>query len=731
MSTPAAHQWKFARTGGLDQVVLSSADDLLHLRDLDQKLWTALSCPVSGLELDEATLKLIDTDNDARVRVPEILAAIAWLAPRLRDLSVILQPSAVCDPAELNTATPEGAAIAAAADRLQKLLPPGALLDIPAIATARAAFAASPLNGDGVITPETAADPRLQRLLADIIATSAPVPDLSGKPGVNQPALDAFLDAVTARAAWLASATPDKLPLGPATRPALDALLAVRAKINDFFARRRLADYDPRALDALNRDAAAYLPLLAREITPGDDALRPLPLAQITPGNTTLPLAAGLNPAWTAPVAAFLDATVTPLLGPGKTALSEDEWLRLNTTLAPFETWLASQPAPHLATLGDDRLREIASTAANDRQTLAALIAADAALEPERRSFEDLERLLRYRRDLRLLLANFVNFSDFYDPARTAVFQTGTLYFDTRACDLCIRVDDPAAHAPLAARSNTCVAYCDLKRQGLSMKIAAVFTQGDSDYLMPGRNGVFYDRLGRDWDATITRLIDNPISLRAAFWSPYKKFVRTLENLAAKRAAAADDNASASLNASAASAAAGQPAAPKKMDVGTVAALGVALGALTTALAAIATGIMRLHAWQLALVPAAVILLISLPSVFLAWLKLRQRTLGPLLDATGWAVNGRIKINIPLGASLTHRARLPEGSLRAAAADPFRPRHRLLKTTVLLALLASLAASALLWRHHLRDNPPPPPQQQQPAAGQPAAGQPAVSSPTP
>jgi hypothetical protein len=64
---------------------------------------------------------------------------------------------------------------------------------------------------------------------------------------------------------------------------------------------------------------------------------------------------------------------------------------------------------------------------------------------------------------------------------------------------------------------------------------------------MVGRNGLFYDRKGRDWDATITKIIDNPISIRQAFWAPYKKLVRMIEEMAAKRAAAADAAADAKL----------------------------------------------------------------------------------------------------------------------------------------------------------------------------------------
>src|SRR5207247_3950947 len=106
----------------------------------------------------------------------------------------------------------------------------------------------------------------------------------------------------------------------------------------------------------------------------------------------------------------------------------------------------------------------------------------------------------------------------------------------------CVRVEDPGKHAALACLAKTYLAYCDLTRKGTGekMQIAAAFTAGDSDNLMIGRNGIFYDRQGRDWDATITRIIENPISIRQAFWAPYKRLVRAIEEQIAKRAAVAD-----------------------------------------------------------------------------------------------------------------------------------------------------------------------------------------------
>src|SRR5262249_38119747 len=149
-------------------------------------------------------------------------------------------------------------------------------------------------------------------------------------------------------------------------------------------------------------------------------------------------------------------------------------------------------------------------------------------------------------------------------------------------------------HAALAGLAKSYLAYCDCTRpSGEKMTIAAAFTGGDSDNLMVGRNGVFYDRKGRDWDATIIKVIDNPISIRQAFWAPYKKLVRFLEEQLAKRAAAADAGSDAKLAAVASSVAQAdktKPGDPKKMDIGTVAALGVGVGAVSTVIGGFLSG---------------------------------------------------------------------------------------------------------------------------------------------
>lgn len=710
MPSSNTHRWKFFRSGGLDQVLLLNGQDLLNLPHLDQKLWVALSCPVKGLQLDEKTLSLIDLDGDGRIRVPEVLAAIQWTALHLKDVGDVLHPSATLPLALINDQTPEGKSVLASAKQVLANLgrPDAQEISVEDTTDTKKIFSETKFNGDGIIPAEAAPTPELKQIIGDIIACFGADTDRSDKPGVTQAKIDQFYTDLAAYSTWAnRGSAKEILSVGDVATTAYDTIKTVRAKIDDYFARCRLAAFDSRALAALNRQETEYLDLAAKDLKITSEEVAGFPLARIEVGKP-LPLLEGTNPAWSSALAVLQKAVVAPLFGATKTSLTADEWITLTGKLAPYETWLAAKPATPVEKLGLPRIQAL--HAAADKAKLDALIAEDNLLAPQALAITAVDRLARYYRDLRTLLFNFVNFSDFYNPQYPATFQVGTLYLDSRSCDLCIRVDDPAAHAVLGSLSKVYVAYCDLKRPGgETMKIAACVTQGDSDYLMVGRNGLFYDRKGRDWDAHITKIIDNPISIRQAFMAPYKKFIRMIEEQVAKRAAAADADATAKLAATAAAAAnvdktlaapvPAAPLAPKKVDVGTVAALGVAFGAIMGAVGAIATGLASLAIWQLPLVFFGLVLVISGPSMIIAWLKLRQRTLGPILDATGWAVNGRVKVNVPLGKELTGRAILPPGSIRSLE-DPFEDkdakRRRRLTVLIVLGLIA-LWLSYNLW----------------------------------
>ena len=703
MSTPA-HTWHFFRTGGLDQVALTSGADLLALEHLDQKLWVALACPVKGLELDEKTLALIDTDGDGRIRVPELLAAITWSAAHLNDVGTLLAGTDGLPLAALNLNTPEGRAVHASAKQILANLGKKNATTITIAESADTAkiFAASPLNGDGVIPPEAAAEAATKQLITDMIACTGGTADRTGSLGVTAADIEKFFVALADYAAWATSgAAAAVLPLGDQTSAASAAIAAVRAKIDDFFARCRLAAFDARALAALNRSETEFLAIAAKELTLSAAEVAGFPLARIEAGRT-LPLLDGVNPAWSAALAALHAAAVTPIFGAAKTTLTAAEWADLQARFTAHEAWAAAKAGAACEKLGLARAQEI--LASKGRDALATLLAEDLSLAPQFAAIAGVERLARFHRDLRSLLHNFVNFADFYSRDRWAVFQAGTLFLDSRSTEFCVRIDAPN---PLAVMSKAYIAYCSCTRAGCPpMNIAACFTQGDSDYLFVGRHGVFYDRAGRDWDAVITGIVDNPISIRQAFWSPYKKFLRMIEEQVAKRAAVAEAASNARLATAAektanADAFKGEP--PKKVEVGAVAAIGVAISGAVTAITLILGYVFALKFWQYPLVLVGLVLVISAPSMLIAWLKLRQRTLGPLLEGNGWAVNGRVKINIPFGTALTDVAVLPAGSHRSLE-DPYEDKaaakQKRRATFFIVVVLLAAAALWVRWNEH-------------------------------
>jgi hypothetical protein len=704
--TLSGHTWKFFRVGGLDQVRFETAADFLDLGNLDQKLWVALSCPTHGLQFDECTLALVDTDKDGRIRAPELIAAVQWACQYLKDPGTLAAGSVALPLSAINDASESGAYILASARRILRALGKPDAPSITAEDTADPAkiFGQLEFNGDGVLSPlSLGSDPGLRQVFDEVIAAAGTVKDRSGLDGLDGTILAKFFDQLKAYDTWETQAEQLALPLGPETGAAFAAIQAVRTKVADYFARCQLAAFDARATAPLNRAEAEFAALAGQDLSKLGDAVAALPLARVEAGRA-LPLGEGVNPAWAAPLAAFRKQVVEPLVGRGRTTLPEAEWHDLLGKFAAFEAHTAAKPVVAVEKLGIARIREL--LAGDGRTRLESLIQQDLALANEIAAIDSVERLTRYHRDLGRLLNNFVSFTDFYAPDRWAPFQAGTLYLDSRSCELCVQVDDPAAHAVLAAHSNLCIVYCACRRaDGATKKIAACFTKGDSDFLLVGRNGVFYDRKGVDWDATIVKVLENAISLHQAFWLPYKKLSKFIESQATKFAAAKEKAADAKLTAGVTKAAeaGGPPAKTEAFDIGKFAgifaAIGLAVGYIGGALASIFVNILKLEPWQMPLVVIGAMLLVSGPSMLLTWLKLRQRTLGPVLDATGWAINGRVKINIPLGAALTHQAHLPANARRSLK-DPYEDKAAARRRRRALALLifVALAAAGWWWR---------------------------------
>ncbi len=325
-----------------------------------------------------------------------------------------------------------------------------------------------------------------------------------------------------------------------------------------------------------------------------------------------------------------------------------------------------------------------AGKAAAEGANAAALVAAQAQYKP-------LEKLLLLCRDFVTLLRNFVSFQDFYakrgkallgrgnaQDAPWAIFQAGTLVIDQRACNLCLKVSDMGKHNAQAPDSGMFLIYCNCKHQatGQTMTIVAAMTVGEIRNLKVGKNALFYDRQGRDWEAEVVKIIDNPISIGQAFWSPYRKLGEWVSGLITKSAAEKEKKSFADMTAKLQTPpAAGQAAQPAPFDIakfaGIFAAIGMAIGALGTFLTGLLDEVGKIAEngwWAIPALIICILLAISGPSMVLAWMKLRKRNLAPLLNANGWAINADAIVNVLFGNTLTEQAQYPIMKLK----DPFQ-----------------------------------------------------------
>lgn len=693
-----SHRWRFFYAGGFEQVEIESPTDLIGLRTLDQKLWASLACPTEGLEFDRRLLDYIDDNNDSRIRAPELLNTIDWMMARVADPMLLFQdrPVMLEDFADNDL----GAALVITAKRLLSVLERPITEGVTAADTddLKALFPASLPNGDGLIPASLTSKEPLKQAIKNIITCLGSQQDRSGEAAISADTIHTFFEQAKKVYQWQQKANGAQIEgFAEQTAGAAALLDVVREKIDDFFNRVELVAFDPRAAELINGEETELVRLSGLSLA-DPDKISQLPLAHVS-AEAVLPLNEGINPAWQEKVQLFQQYVVQPVLG-DTTSLSQQQWRQLKARFAPYFAWLSAKPdADILNHLAIGTIYDLVENQIEDQ--LLALVEQDKAVADAANGLLDLDKFLRCQRGLVRLLKNFISFQHFYSHQRQAIFQAGTLYIDGKSCDLAVEVKDIEAHAAVATNSNNYLLYCVCTRRGQpvrnreTMNIAVAVTAGSQGGLVVGRNGLFYDREGNDWDATVVKVLANPISIREAFWSPYRRIATNISEQIQKFAANRDSEVVSKATASVGEKpAAGTSEGPKAFDIakfaGVFAAIGLAMAALGAALASIMAGLRALLWWQWPLVFLGIILFVSGPSMLLAWFKLRRRNLGPILDANGWAVNTKAKINIKFGARLTQLAKLPPGAVRTFSYTSSNPR-RLYSLLFTLLVVASLA----------------------------------------
>ena len=696
------HVWNYDNVGGSTRVKITTGADIAHLGELDPKKWTVLSCPSTGLEIDEKSLKYIDTDADGRIRVNDIVATAQWMTAAIKNADLLLKGADGINIEEFNQEDANGKRLYTSSKQiLANLGKEGSVISLAETKDSTAIFAKTAFNGDGIITDYSTADLDEKAAIAAAVASFGGVADRSGDKGVNAEMIEKFYQALADYAAWQAASV--EAPYGADTDKAIEAYNALDAKVKDYFVRAKLASFSPESAAKLDVQTALIETISADNLTGKTDEIASYPIARIT-GKAELDVDAAINPAW-----AGKFATLMAIVKPKSKALTEADWAAIGAAFAAYNGWKAAKKGAEVEALGLDTIKKL--LADDKKQALLDLVAQDAALKEAAEGIDMVDKFLHIYRDFYRLLRNFVTFQDFYsrDKKVKAVFQCGRLLIDQRECRMCMKVVDMGKHNTMAAASGMYLVYCDCVTPAKPGKLAivAAVTVGEIGDLAVGKNAIFYDNDGVVWDAVITKIIDNPISVGQAFWSPYRRLATTIENLINKSAADKDAAMMKDLNTkvnsvpTTAPAAADAKAPAQPFDIGKFAgifaAFGMALGMIGTALASLAKGIFALKWWQLIAAFVGILLVISGPAMVMAWMKLRRRNVAPLLNANGWAINAASKISIPFGETLTDMVKFPKLKIK----DPYAKKGIPTWKMWLISLSALVVVVIGLWLGNL------------------------------
>ena len=692
------HSWNYDNIGGSTRVKITTGADIAHLGELDLKKWTVLSCPTTGLDIDDKSLKYMDVDNDGRIRVSDVIATSKWLTSVVKDADLLLKGADCIDVELFNKDNADGMKLYNSAKQiLLNLGKDGSVISLAEMKDITAIFAKTRFNGDGVITEQTPEESEETALISTIINTVGCVADRSGANGVNIELIEKFYQALADYLAWNEAAV--EAPYGADTDKAIEAYNALDIKVKDFFVRAKLASFSPESVMKLDVQTALIETISADNLTAKTDEIAAYPIARIT-GKAELDINAAINPAWSSKF-----NTLISIVKPKEKVLTEEAWAAIGASFAAYSAWKAAKKGVEVESLGVDAIKKI--LADDKKQALLDLVAQDLALKDTADGIDMVDKFLYVYRDFYRLLRNFVTFQDFYsrDKEVKAIFQSGRLIIDQRECRMCMLVNDMAKHNTMAPASGMYLVYCDCvtKASPAKLNIVAAVTVGEIGDLVVGKNAIYFDNNGQMWDAVITKIIDNPISIGQAFWSPYRRMATTVENLINKTAAEKDaammKDANAKINAApTAKPAEGDNKAPAQpFDIakfaGIFAAIGMAVGMIGTALTSIFKGLFELSWWQLIAAFIGIMLVISGPSMIMAWMKLRRRNISPLLNANGWAINASSKISIPFGETLTDIVKFPKLKLK----DPYAKKGipTWLKWVISLAVLVVVVAG--LW----------------------------------
>ena len=448
------HSWNYDNVGGSTRVKITTGADIAHLAELDLKKWTVLSCPTVGLDIDEKSLKYIDTDNDGRIRVNDVIATSQWLVSVVNDAELLVKGADNIDIEAFNQENTDGKKLYNSAKQiLVNLGKEGTVISLADTKDITAIFAKTRFNGDGVITAQTSENDGEKIVVEAIVNALGGVMDRSGDNGVNAELIEKFYQLLADYVAWSEAAV--EAPYGADTDKAIEAYNALDAKVKDYFVRAKLASFAPESAMKLDVQTGLIEVISAENLTDKTEEIAAYPIARIT-GKADLALDVAINPAW-----ASKFNTLVSIVKPKEKTFTEESWAAIGATFAAYNAWKAAKKGAEVEALGLEAIKQM--LADDKKQALLDLIEQDLELKETADGIDLVDKFLHIYRDFYRLLRNYVTFQDFYcrDKNVKAIFQSGRLLIDQRECRMCMLVADMAKHNAMASASGMYLVYCD------------------------------------------------------------------------------------------------------------------------------------------------------------------------------------------------------------------------------------------------------------------------------
>ncbi len=697
--------------GGSYQLRIQNAEDLEKIQVLDEVHWAATSIPTDSLNCDKAFIAYVDTDKNGRIRPAELKAAWSWLIQVLADRHRLSEGSDVLRLQDIDTHCPEGQKLHAAAEFILTNLNISGEneISLAQVRDVQSIMASAANNGDGIIPPEVTSNADLAQFITSIMDTVGSQMDACGKPGISEEELKKFSHEAETYLAWQAQGEIPKghecteiKPWGTETRKAYDLVRNLEGKMDQFFAQCALVKFDGRA--------AAQMQLREKELKEIDftdtakmiDRLKDSPLASPNPEGL-LNFEEAINPLYVDSLFELKEKVLNRALGDALKRLNQNEWRKVKNIFCSYRVWLENKQGRKVEKLGQDQLRSYLE--GSYREQVGELIEKDLAVANELNQMQNLEKLILYQRWLMVLANNFVSFADLYNPNARALFEMGTLVIDERQITFTMGVRDRQAHKKISQRSSMYLLYVEVtgrQDKDIKFEIVAPVTSGNSEGLCIGKRGIFFTVDGREWDAEVVDIVVNPISVWESVKAPFQKFADFTRKQIEKMTQSSEEKA-----VSMASSASASGTARDLMLGG-----GLAIAALGSSFAYITQALSEVKPVQVLMALLGLAMVVLLPSIFAGFVKIRRRDMSGLLEASGWAVNVHMRLNMTMGRLFTHTPHLPKDARKERkdiiskfvkelgdnTSQPMRPTTFILAFIFLLLCLMLLVLNFSGWK---------------------------------